>query len=292
MAMMWAKNVLSCRKSVFRSTLCNHKRMLSYIPQPVVQLQRNQVTDTAFISEARSLIFKILSNGKEKIALKHLKEKLKSNGILWNDPRLSQLKVRIEDWQNTGDHDSVSSSFDVNTFQNFIKDESTLKLMTKVFSKGCVIPNFERFSDVISEMFNRTKLNVNGKVADYIPQLAKADPESWGLSICSVDGQRFSIGDAEEPFCLQSCVKPFVYAIAVSEYSSGIIHQYMGQEPSGLYFNSLTLNPDDKPHNPLINSGSIVVCSLIKPEQLLSERFEYVQEYLRDMCADEHVSFD
>nr|XP_002126124.1 glutaminase kidney isoform, mitochondrial-like [Ciona intestinalis] len=272
-----------------------HARVFSYVQQSVVNSQRNHITGTAAAAEASSLIYQILSNGKKTLALRHLKEKLNGNGILWNDPRLKQLHQNIQDWQSNNLHhenETINTSITADTFLHFLKDEVTLKLFCKVFSKGCVIPNFKKFTEIIADCFETAKKSQHGKVADYIPQLAKADPESWGLSICSVDGQRFSIGDANESFCLQSCVKPFVYAIAVSDYSSEMIHRYMGQEPSGLYFNALNLNTEDKPHNPLINSGAIVVCSLIKPDQLLSERFEYVQKYLRDMCADEHVSFD
>lgn len=55
------------------------------------------------------------------------------------------------------------------------------------------------------------------QVADYIPQLARCDPSNWAVSICTVDGQRRSWGDAKVPFCLQSVSKPFTYTIALEE---------------------------------------------------------------------------
>ncbi|KAI2526191.1 GLS isoform 6, partial [Pan troglodytes] len=108
------------------------------------------------------------------------------------------------------------------------------------------------------------KKQSGGKVADYIPQLAKFSPDLWGVSVCTVDGQRHSTGDTKVPFCLQSCVKPLKYAIAVNDLGTEYVHRYVGKEPSGLRFNKLFLNEDDKPHNPMVNAGAIVVTSLIK----------------------------
>lgn len=55
------------------------------------------------------------------------------------------------------------------------------------------------------------------QVATYIPQLARSDPKTWAIAVCTVDGQRRSWGAAQVPFCLQSVSKPFTYAIAMDE---------------------------------------------------------------------------
>uniref|UniRef100_A0A2K6GYJ0 glutaminase n=1 Tax=Propithecus coquereli TaxID=379532 RepID=A0A2K6GYJ0_PROCO len=129
------------------------------------------------------------------------------------------------------------------------------------------------------------------KVADYIPQLAKFSPDLWGVSVCTVDGQRHSIGDTKVPFCLQSCVKPLKYAIAVNDLGTECVHRYVGKEPSGLRFNKLFLNEDDKPHNPMVNAGAIVVTSLIKQGVNNAEKFDYVMQFLNKMAGNEYVGF-
>lgn len=57
---------------------------------------------------------------------------------------------------------------------------------------------------------------------------------------------RHSVGDTKVPFCLQSCVKPLKYAIAVNDLSTDYVHRYVGKEPSGLRFNKLFLDEDGK----------------------------------------------
>ena len=87
--------------------------------------------------------------------------------------------------------------------------------------------------------------------------------EYWGVSLCTVDGQRFSIGDTQIPFTIQSTGKPINYAIALSELGAEVVHKYVGQEPSGRMFNELVLDQNNKPHNPMVNAGAIVICSLL-----------------------------
>ena len=79
-------------------------------------------------------------------------------------------------------------------------------------------------------------------MANYIPQLATFGKDKWAMSICTVDGQRFSLGDVDDPFTIQSCSKPFSYAICLNELGPDLVHNYVSYEPSGLNFNEIVLD--------------------------------------------------
>lgn len=119
-------------------------------------------------------------------------------------------------------------------------------LITRAFKSQFVIPDFQDFVKDIEEMYWIGKGNSDGKVASYIPQLARMNPDYWGISVCTIDGQRFSIGDVTVPFTLQSCSKPLTYAMALETLGPEIVHQYIGTEPSGRNFNELVLDFNSK----------------------------------------------
>ena len=78
-------------------------------------------------------------------------------------------------------------------------------LISKALRHQFIIPDFLGFTKRVDEFYNNASKFNEGKVADYIPQLAKLDPDIFGVSICTVDGQRYSIGDCDVSFTLQSC---------------------------------------------------------------------------------------
>ena len=121
-----------------------------------------------------------------------------------------------------------------------------------------------QYKELIDSIYISTKDITDGKVADYIPQLAKVNPNKYGISVFDIKGQGYSIGDTNDKFCLQSCSKPLNYCLARSLNSD--VHSHVGYEPSGRKFNSHVLNPDGLPHNPMINAGAIMVSSLIGAE--------------------------
>ena len=78
--------------------------------------------------------------------------------------------------------------------------QGNYNIVEKSIAERFVIPEFKNFQREVKGLFDEVKQNKNGKVADYIPELAKANPDLWGVSICSIDGQRMSIGDWNELF--------------------------------------------------------------------------------------------
>jgi glutaminase len=100
----------------------------------------------------------------------------------------------------------------------------------------------------------------SGKVANYIPALAQIDPNKFGMAVALGSGDTHCIGDADEPFSMQSVSKIFTLALALQIYGDDL-WQRVGREPSGSAFNSIVQLESEKgiPRNPLINAGAIVI---------------------------------
>jgi len=104
----------------------------------------------------------------------------------------------------------------------------------------------------------------DGNVADYIPELARADPDALGICIATHDGFVYEVGDSRQPFTIQSISKPLTYGLALEVNGEAAVLQRIGVEPSGDVFNAISLRPQSgAPLNPLINAGAIAACGLV-----------------------------
>lgn len=104
-----------------------------------------------------------------------------------------------------------------------------------------------------------------GAVATYIPELAKADPEWFGICVATTDGYLYEVGDAGVPFTIQSISKPFTYGLALEDVGRDGVLKKIGVEPTGDAFNSISLAPETgRPLNPMINAGAIASTSLVR----------------------------
>jgi glutaminase A len=107
------------------------------------------------------------------------------------------------------------------------------------------------------------KSDHSGAVADYIPQLKKANSAHFGVSLATIDGHVYEVGDSAVPFTIQSISKAFVFALALEMLGADKVEAVIGVEPSGDAFNSIRLRPDNRPYNPMVNSGAIACSALI-----------------------------
>ena len=101
-------------------------------------------------------------------------------------------------------------------------------------------------------------------MADYIPELAKANPEDFGIVLATPDGRVYAVGDWEKTFTIQSISKPFMYGLALRLLSPSFMEKKVGVEPSGDAFNAISLDPRTGiPRNPMINAGAIATAAQV-----------------------------
>ena len=119
----------------------------------------------------------------------------------------------------------------------------------------------ERTLRVLHERF---RLLTDGAVATYIPELARADANWFGIAVATADGHVYEVGDTRQPFTIQSISKPFVYGLALEDRGKRAVLQRVGVEPTGDAFNEISLEPSTgRPRNPMINAGAIAATSLV-----------------------------
>jgi glutaminase len=121
-------------------------------------------------------------------------------------------------------------------------------------------PPLQRFLASCHEEFRGDD---SGAVADYIPELKRADPAHFGIALVTIDGHIYEVGDSAVPFTIQSVSKAFVFALALEMVGEERVAAAIGVEPSGEAFNSIRLTNDNRPFNPMVNAGAIACSGLI-----------------------------
>jgi glutaminase len=147
--------------------------------------------------------------------------------------------------------------------------------------------------DYLQHLHQECTALTDGAVATYIPQLARANPDWFGICLATASGAVYEAGDTAQPFTIQSISKPFVYGITLEDYGRSAVLQKIGVEPTGDAFNSISLEPGTgRPRNPMINAGAIAASGLIagKPEARLRRVLDTFSLYAgRELALDEAV---
>jgi glutaminase len=145
------------------------------------------------------------------------------------------------------------------------------------------------YIQILNEIYSEVQpLFGKGKVADYIPALKRIDPKKFGIAIATLEGDVITVGEAHEPFSIQSISKVFTLSMAFAQHGEELWKR-VGKEPSGNAFNSLVQLEYEKgvPRNPFINAGALVITDI-----LLSDRSNpkaEVLNFLRKICDNERA---
>jgi glutaminase len=105
-----------------------------------------------------------------------------------------------------------------------------------------------------------------GANADYIPALAKVDPNIFGIALVTVDGKVYTTGDISSEVSIQSISKVFTMAKVFEEQGPQAIADNMGVDATGQVFNSIVAVEQYKgaEMNAMVNPGAITSTSMVK----------------------------
>jgi glutaminase len=150
------------------------------------------------------------------------------------------------------------------------------------------LPQPEDVRRLVTEAYERYRTNADGVVADYIPALAEASPDLFGISVVGARGRSFEIGDVDTLFSIQSVSKPFVFALVCEDVGYDSARHYLGVNSTGMPFNSLMaieLNAA-RTMNPLVNAGAIATTSLVSGTTA-EDKFQRIREGLSGFAGRE-----
>lgn len=148
------------------------------------------------------------------------------------------------------------------------------------------------YQEILERIYQAIKpFEHEGRQADYIPLLAKVNPDQFGMSLHTVDGKVYSIEKAGTRFSIQSITKVFALAMCLSLEDKNLWKR-MGLEPSGNAFNSIVLLEMERgiPRNPFINAGAIVMTDILISH--LDNPEKAYLDFVHEICGDNSIYYN
>ena len=133
-----------------------------------------------------------------------------------------------------------------------------------------------------------------GHVATYIPQLAKVEAEKLGIYIVSDDGFDSFAGDCFDRFTMQSVVKPLILLLALMDSGLDRVRALVGVEATGKPFDAFNYSDQALTGaniNPMINTGAIALCTLIRGDSY-EEKFDRLLALARELAENPDLEVD
>ncbi|KAG7473939.1 hypothetical protein MATL_G00101110 [Megalops atlanticus] len=175
-----------------------------------------------------------------------------NSGIQKSDPRIKDCYLLMKKVQE------ADGTVDRNTFHRCMT--AMVSFILKALQGRFVIPDFSTFSEETQKLFLKSKQLSPAKE----PGSVSGNSGKWGVSICTVDGQRLCIGDSAEPCVLREISWSLIYGIAVDQLSVDYVHRHVGVEDFSKYESAFTLTKQGVPHSPLTETGTTITTSLLQ----------------------------
>lgn len=148
------------------------------------------------------------------------------------------------------------------------------------------------YQNILSEIRQEIEpFSKKGAQATYIPELAKIDPDQFGICLCTIDGDKYSLESADTRFSIQSISKVFSLAMCFGIVGDKLWER-VGKEPSGTSFNSLIQLEIENgiPRNPFINAGNLVVTDILLSK--LKDPYGEFISFVRAIAGDNTIDYN
>ncbi|XP_066506191.1 glutaminase liver isoform, mitochondrial isoform X2 [Hoplias malabaricus] len=258
-------------------------RTQSAQPWPNVSSRTDMQHSQSKRKVAADVLFDSFASG-GRVSTHHLFETLWSTGVLRTDPRIKDCYALMKKLQD------ADGAVDSNTFQRCVT--GFVSFILKAVQGRFVIPDFSMFAEETQKLFIKCKHLSSVKEKEE----GSEGSGKWGVSICTVDGQRLSLGDWAEPCVLGEISWPLVYGLAVDQLGVDYVHKYVGLEEYAKYESPFMLSKQGVPHSPLAETGAIISTSLLqltaRPVTEEEEKYESVLNIVRRLCNKEHANLN
>ena len=183
----------------------------------------------------------------------------------------------------------IGSEMTLETMRECIVE--SISFISKIVNNDMTITGFEDFkADVYKIAQAVEEMEITGENFADIPQLAEVDSKEFSVSICTVTGQQCTYGDGKIHKAMESISSVSSFLIAQEENEGQELP--IGSEPSGQVYNSMSLLNDEKPHNPLINSGHLLTCSSMFAGERADRKFENYTKIVSKMIQSEKPDYN
>ncbi|XP_030621131.1 glutaminase kidney isoform, mitochondrial [Chanos chanos] len=232
---------------------------------------------------ADALFDSFASNGR--VNTQQFLKMLWSSGIRPADPRIKDCCTLMRKLQDTDE------TVDKNAFHRCVT--GFVSFILKALQGRFVIPDFSTFAEETQRLYRKCKQLSCVPEKDSV----RADDGKWAVSICTVDGQRLSLGDCTEPCVLGEISWPFIYCLSLGQLGVDYVHRYVGMEEYSKYESAFALTKQGLPHCPLTETGALVSASLLqqltaRPFTDEEEKYESILNVIRRLCNKEHANLN